>query len=156
MSKFNIKAKRKTIPELIYQTDLKGKVISPIPYIETTKTDPMPIMLFVEEAYNTGEHEVGDGGNPEPIFEFEVRQFLDMRAVKEVLTLEEFDRVRVALGMDKSEEAKKKGEEIIKRVEESLAGVVPVDQKAQTQKIDEYKKIIEETNKKVASKKGKN
>jgi hypothetical protein len=155
MPKFNIKAKRKTIPELIYQTDLKGKVISPIPYIETTQTDPMPIMLFVEEAFNTGEFEVGDGGTAEPIFEFEVRQFLDMRAVKEVLTTEEFDRVRVALGMDKSEEAKRKGEEMIKRIEESLAGNI-IDQKQKVEKTEEYKKIIEETNKKVAKKGKKN
>jgi hypothetical protein len=112
-------------------------------------------MLFVEEAFNTGEFEVGDGGTAEPIFEFEVRQFLDMRAVKEVLTTEEFDRVRVALGMDKSEEAKRKGEEMIKRIEESLAGNI-IDQKQKVEKTEEYKKIIEETNKKVAKKGKKN
>ncbi|HNC55835.1 MAG TPA: hypothetical protein PLP33_10360 [Leptospiraceae bacterium] len=119
--KFDPKAKRKTIPELLYQSDSKGKVINPIPYIETDKTDPMPVMLFVEEVYNTGEVEVGDDGNPSPIYEFEMHQFLNMRVLKDVLNSKQYDKVRVALGMETMQKAKEKGEKIINAVESAIA-----------------------------------
>lgn len=117
---FNLKAKRKTIPELLYQSDMKGKVVNPIPYIETDASDPMPIMLLVEEVYKTGEFEPGENGDPAPVYEYEFHQFLDMRAVKAVLSDKQFDKVRKALGMETMKEAKRKGEEIIKNVEKNI------------------------------------
>lgn len=119
--KFDLKAKRKTIPELLYQSDLKGKVINPIPYIETSKPDPMPVMLFVEEVYNTGEVEVGDSGDPAPIYEYEMHQYLNMKAVREVLSDKQFDKVRVALGMETSKKAKEKGEKLLAAIENKIA-----------------------------------
>ena len=121
--KFDLKAKRKTIPELLYQSDSKGKVISPIPYIETSKDDPMPVMLFVEEVYNTGEVEVGDTGEPAPIYEYEVQQYLNMKAVKAVLSDKQFDKVRVALGMDTMKKAKEKGEKLLESIESKIAKI---------------------------------
>lgn len=118
--KFDIKAKRKTIPELLYQTDMKGNVINPIPYIETTDDDQMPVMLFIEEVYNTGELEPGDDGEPAPIIESEFHQYLNMKAVKAVLSAKQFDAVRKALGMETEKEAKRKGEEIIKKIEKNI------------------------------------
>lgn len=119
--KFNLKAKRKTIPELLYQSDSKGKVTSPIPYIETSAEDPMPVMLFVEEVYNTGEVEVGDSGDPSPIYEYEVQQYLNMKAVKAVLSDKQFDKVRVALGMETMKKAKEKGEKMLESIESKIA-----------------------------------
>jgi len=122
--KFDLKAKRKTIPELLYQSDMKGKVINPIPYIETDKTDPMPIMLIVEEVYKTDEFEPGENGEPAPVYEYEFHQFLDMRAVKAVLSEKQFDKVRVALGMEKVKDAKKKGNELLKKVNENIDFII--------------------------------
>lgn len=147
MRKFDIKAKRSTIPELAYQTGPDGKVVSPIPYIETKAGDPMPVMLFVEEAFDTGEIEVGDRGNPEPIFEFEIHQYLNMKAVREVLTSKEFDRVRVALGMDKAEEAKKKGEEILKNVEKQLDTIYQSKKETQSERVEAFREKLETSNK---------
>jgi hypothetical protein len=118
--KFDIKAKRKTIPELLYQTDMKGNVINPIPYIETTDDDQMPVMLFIEEVYNTGELEPGDDGEPAPIIESEFHQYLNMKAVKAILSAKQFDAIRKALGMETEKEAKRKGEEIIKKIEKNI------------------------------------
>jgi hypothetical protein len=147
MRKFDIKAKRNTIPELAYQTGPDGKVVSPIPYIETKSSDPMPVMLFVEEAFDTGEMEVGEGGNPEPIFEFEIHQYLNMKAVREVLTSKEFDRVRVALGMDKAEEAKKKGEQILKNVENQLNTIYQNKKETQPERVEAFKEKLDAANK---------
>jgi hypothetical protein len=146
MRKFDLKAKRTTIPELAYQTGPDGKVLSPIPYIETKTNDPMPVMLFVEEAFDTGEMEVGDRGSPEPIFEFEIHQYLNMRAVKEVLTKGEYERVRVALGMDKTEEAKKKGEEILRNVEKKIDSLYEAQRETQPERVETFKTKLETLN----------
>lgn len=146
MRKFDLKAKRTTIPELAYQTGPDGKVLSPIPYIETKANDPMPVMLFVEEAFDTGEMEVGDRGAPEPIFEFEIHQYLNMKAVKEVLTKGEYERVRVALGMDKTEEAKKKGEEILRNVEKKIDSIYEAQKETQPERVEAFKTKLETLN----------
>jgi hypothetical protein len=156
MPVFDLKARRKTLPEITYDSGPDGKVSSPIPYILTEKQDPMPVMLFIEEMYDTGEKEIGSSGSPEPIYDLEVHQYLNMKAVKQVLTDKEFDRVRVALGMKKLEEAKKEGEKILQKIEGKVEAIMTESKKTQSSRVKTFKNKLDENNKRAAKNKGKN
>jgi len=102
------------IPEILYEED------SQIPFIEVPKGEDDPSLLFIFVNRKTGETEMGSDGEELPIVEMDLRQFVDMKILKERLTESEFDKVRSILGLQPLREAQKKGSEITAKVRDNL------------------------------------
>lgn len=107
-------------PVIMYEESEDGPP-NPIPYIITKENDPMPPLLFIEEVFETGEHEPGAEGNPEPIVEYTMHQFINTKVIEEKLGSKDFDKFRVKMGMKPKDKAVKDGEKLLKKVEEKLA-----------------------------------
>lgn len=102
------------IPEILYEED------SQLPFIEVPKGEADPSLLFIFVNRKTGETEMGPNGEELPIVEMDLRQFVDMKILKERLTEAEFDKVRSILGLQPLREAEKKGKEITSNVKKNL------------------------------------
>ena len=112
--------KQPKLPVILYEESVTGQQSSPIPYIETTKDEIMPPVLFIFEYKDTGETEPGPKGEPLAIVDQFPHQYVDMQFVKEKTTPELFDQLRVALGMKTLKEAQKSGQEILDKVYNNL------------------------------------
>jgi hypothetical protein len=108
------------IPEILYEApNYPGEKVSPIPYIVVPKDKGMPDKLFVMEYRQTGEHEVGDSGKPEEIMDGPYpHMYVDFIHIEKILAdmPEEFDKVRIGLGLEPLVQARKEGNEILNRV----------------------------------------
>jgi hypothetical protein len=102
------------IPEICYEED------SQIPFIEVPTGEKDPSLLFIFLNRNTGETEMGSNGKELPIFDMDLRQFVDMKALKLGLTEVEYDRVRSVLGLNPLREAARKGQEITSKVKSKV------------------------------------
>lgn len=105
------------IPEILYEED------SQLPFIEVPKGVPDPSLLFIFINRKTGETEMGPNGEELPIVEMDLRQFVDMKILKERLSEVEFDKIRSILGLQSLREATKKGKEITDKVKDNLGKV---------------------------------
>ncbi len=103
------------IPEIMYEED------SQIPFIQVPNEQPDPHILFIFVNRETGETQPDDEGNEAPVVEMDLRQFADLKILKENLTEKEYDRVRSILGLLPLKEATKKGKEITARVAAKLS-----------------------------------
>ena len=107
--------KNKTwIPEIMYEED------SQIPFIQVPSNQPDPHILFIFVNRETGETEPDEEGNEVPVVEMDLRQFADLKMLKQGLTEEEYDRVRSVLGLLPLKEAVKRGKEITLNVAKNL------------------------------------
>ncbi len=102
------------IPEIMYEED------SQIPFIQVPSAQPDPHILFIFVNRETGETEPGDDGNEMPVVEMDLRQFADLKILKENLTEAEYDRVRSVLGLFPLKDATKKGKEITSKIASNL------------------------------------
>lgn len=109
-------------PVIMYEESQDGPP-NPIPYIITKEKDPMPPLLFIEEVFETGEHEPGAEGNPEPIVEYTMHQYINTKTIEEKLGVKNFDKFRVQMGMKPKEKAVKDGQKLMKKVEEKLTAL---------------------------------
>jgi len=107
------------IPEICYEEDANG-MSSHIPFVQVPNGQEMPKMLFVFESRETGEFEPGEDGNPLPIFDMELHQFADMSILKDKLESKDFDKVRIALGLEKLSSAQNKGRKISDKIKQNL------------------------------------
>lgn len=110
---------KKWIPEICYEEDANG-LSSHIPFIQVPENQSMPAFLFIFESRETGEFEVGEEGNPLPIFDMDLRQYADMTTLKENLDPATYDKVRLALGLEAMSAAAPKGREISAKIKENL------------------------------------
>jgi len=108
------KRKSNWIPEILYEED------SQLPFIEVPKGEEDPHLLFIFINRKTGETEMGPDGDELPIFEMDLRQYVDMKVLKERLTEAEYDKVRNVLGLQPLRDAEKKGREITSNVRNNL------------------------------------
>jgi hypothetical protein len=142
-SKIEIK-KRRELPEILYEApSYPGEETSPIPYIECDKENEMPCSLFLFEYFDTGEVEIDENGKPAKIIEQIPHHYIDMNLLKKVLTPEELDRVRVALGMKPLAIAQSEGKAIIDKV---MSKEKELKEKAiltQEERINLHKKSLE-------------
>ena len=117
MSNQNIK---NWIPEIMYEDDENG-MTSHIPFIMVPNNQIMPKILFIFESRETGEYEPGIDGEHVPILEMELHQYADMALLKERLSLIDYNKVRIALGLEDYNTALEKGKKIsdnvIKKIE---------------------------------------
>ena len=108
------------VPEIMYEDDENG-MTSHIPFIMVPKEELMPKILFIFESRETGEFEPGIDGEHVPILEMELHQYADMARLKEKLSLNDYNKVRAALGLEDYKTALEKGKKIsdnvIKKIE---------------------------------------
>lgn len=81
-------------PEILYGDDAK------VPAIRVPKDDIMNEILYIGELKETGEFE-----NGQPIAEYELHQFFNANAAKKKLDPETYDKIRLAFGLEKLQNA---------------------------------------------------
>ena len=106
-------------PEIMYEESEDG-ISSKIPFVLVPEDQQMPEILFVFESRESGEFEPGLDGNPVPILEMDLHQYADMKFLKEGLTPDLYDKVRVCLGLDPLQSAVTKGKKITENVRKNL------------------------------------
>ncbi len=138
------------LPEILYEAPTKdGQKTSPIPYIEVAKNKIMPPVLFIFEYKETGEHESDENGRPQMIVDQIPHKYFDLEFVKEKLSPELFDTIRTALGMQPLKEAQRSGQKILDKVLAKTDALKTEALDTQDERINIFKKNIEEANKKV-------
>ena len=111
-----INDKRKWVPEIVYEEYDEGGLTNGLPFITIPDDKEMPGILFFLGTNNTGEYEPDSNGDPQPIVEVEVYQFACMKYLEESLSEEDYDKVRVALGLEAKLDARKKGVALSKKM----------------------------------------
>lgn len=121
MSSTNKQQKLTKFPVIYYeeQDKLDGGT-NPIPYIEVEKEEPWPYVLFIQEYRQTGEHEPDNKGNPVPIYDMVMHQYVDMTTLKDRLSEDTYDIVRTALGMKPLKQAQEEGAKLLDKVEKKI------------------------------------
>ena len=112
------------IPMILYEepSSRAEKGIS-FPYIEIQKDKQMPPVLFIFEYKHTGEIEPDDRGRDAAIIDQIPHKYVDMEYLKERLSPEVNDQVRVALGMKPLKVAQKEGQQILNKVFARVGGL---------------------------------
>lgn len=108
------KNSKQWIPEIMYEEN------SVIPFIEVPEEQEDPSVLFIMINRKTGEYEPGYEGEEVPVYEMDLRQFVDMSILKKGLTVEEYDKVREILGFEPLKSASEKGRNILLNVKENV------------------------------------
>ena len=98
------------IPEILYEEE------SVVPFINVPDGERDPSLLFIFVNRQTGEFEPGSKGEKIPVVDMHLRQFVDMSLVEKVLSENDYDKVRAALGLETKAEATKKGRGITRNV----------------------------------------
>jgi hypothetical protein len=149
MKKINIQ-KKQELPEILYESPAyPGEETSPIPYIESSESNSMPVSIFIFEYFETGEIEPDERGKPAKIVEQIPHQYVDMVVLKEVLTSQQLDKVRVALGMKPLATAQKEGKITIDKIMAKEEQLREQALKTQDERITAHKDAITERNKKL-------
>lgn len=115
-----INDKRKWVPEIVYEEYDEGGLTNGLPFITIPDDKEMPGILFFLGTNNTGEYEPDSNGDPQPIVEVEVYQFACMKYLEESLSEEDYDKVRVALGLEAKMDARKKGVALSKKMTKEI------------------------------------
>lgn len=108
------------IPEFCYEESDDGSATSHIPFVPVPDGEHMPHLIYVFENRETGEFEPGPEGEELPVIEMTLHQYADMAVLKEKLTLEQYDVVRTALGLEPLAAAVEKGKKITAAVREKV------------------------------------
>ena len=106
----------KWTPEIYYQENKDG-LTNGLPFINVPENFDMPGMLFIYEARDITEED------NELEKEIILRSYANMEILKSNLDIRTFNKVRLALGLKKLAEAKKKGSKITKKVNKSLGDI---------------------------------
>ncbi len=111
---------RNWIPEIYYEETDEG-ITSHIPFISVPENEKMPNVLFMFESRETGEEEVGPGGEPMPIVDLDLHQYANMNVLRDNLPSSLYDTVRQVLGLEPLAQAIEKGQKITSDVREKVA-----------------------------------
>ncbi len=113
--------KRKWVPEIVYEEYEESDLTSGLPFITIPDDKEMPGILFFLGTQNTGEFEPDNEGNPQPIVEVEVYQFACMKYLEEQLSVDDYDKVRLALGLETKLSARRKGAKLSQEMINDIA-----------------------------------
>jgi hypothetical protein len=105
----NKNKKRSWVPEIVYEDYEEGGLTDGLPFINVPKDSEMPSILFFLSTKETGEFEPDSDGEPQPIVEVDAYQYACMKYLEEELSLDVYDQVRHALGLEPKLVARKKG-----------------------------------------------
>jgi len=108
------------VPEILYEETEEGGSSS-LPFIMVPDTEVMPKLLYIWESKDTGRYEPNDVGNPVPVFEWDLHQYADMLFLKKHLESDIYDKVRLALGLEKLADAVKAGHENTEKIRNNLS-----------------------------------
>lgn len=110
------------LPEIMYEENAEG-VAGHLPFIQVPPEEEMPRMLLVWEYRDTGEIEPGPKGEEIPIVNADIRQYALMDVLKAKLSADDYDKVRMALGLEPLDVAMRKGNKITANVKANVAAV---------------------------------
>lgn len=111
----------KWIPELVYEESEDGDgQLGNLPMIHVPDGEEMPAFLLVWDVRSTGEFEPGVNGEDVPVVEQDLRQYGRMDILKDKLSSEDYDKVRIALGLKPLNEATVAGKKISEKVRNSV------------------------------------
>lgn len=108
------------IPEITYEEAEEG-LTSHIPFIAVPPDEEMPKVLFLFESRQTGEFEPGPNGESLPIVEMDLHQYADMSYLKNGLSAELYDKVRLCLGLEPLAVATEKGVAITNNIRKNVS-----------------------------------
>ena len=142
--------KQPQLPVILYEepSGKNDKGIS-MPYIEVQKEGQMPPMLFIFEYKHTGETEPDDRGREVAIVDQIPHKYVDMEYLKDRLSPELNDQIRVALGMKPLQVAKEEGQKILDKV---MFQVSIIKDEAEKEKIEKRELVAQELEKKTKEK----
>ena len=142
--------KQPQLPVILYEepSGKNDKGIS-MPYIEVPKEGQMPPMLFIFEYKHTGETEPDDRGREVAIVDQIPHKYVDMEYLKDRLSPELNDQIRVALGMKPLQVAKEEGQKILDKV---MFQVSIIKDEAEKEKIEKRELVTQELEKKTKEK----
>tara|TARA_B100001093_G_C26392337_1_gene827621 strand:+ start:129 stop:485 length:357 start_codon:yes stop_codon:yes gene_type:complete len=112
--------KNNWVPEIMYEESDDSSINSNIPFVMVPKEEVMPNILYIFESRDTGELEPGLDGNPVPVFEWDLHQYADLLILKNNLNKVDYDKVRLALGLEPIDVAAEKGKQISKKIKNNL------------------------------------
>ncbi len=107
------------VPEIHYEEADDG-MTSNIPFISVPDGQDMPLLLYIFESRETGEFEPGPEGEELPVTEIDLHQYADMAALKEKMSYDEYNNVRLALGLETLASATEKGKAISSNIRQNL------------------------------------
>jgi hypothetical protein len=142
--------KQPQLPVILYEEPSgKNERGISMPYIEVPKGGQMPPMLFIFEYKHTGETEPDDRGREVAIVDQIPHKYVDMEYLKEKLTPELNDQIRVALGMKPLQVAKQEGQKILDKV---MFQVSVIKDEAEKEKKEKQELVAKELEKKMKEK----
>ncbi len=103
--------KTQWIPEIYYE-DAPDGITSNIPFIDVPEGHEMPPLLFIFESRQTGQFEPSQSGEESPIVELDLFRYANLKLLEKNLTTEQYDVVRLALGLERSKDAEEKGKKL--------------------------------------------
>jgi len=142
--------KQPQLPVILYEepSGKNDKGIS-MPYIEVPKEGQMPPMLFIFEYKHTGETEPDDRGREVAIVDQIPHKYVDMEYLKDRLSPDLNDQIRIALGMKPLQVAKEEGQKILDKV---MFQVSIIKDEAEKEKIEKRELVTQELEKKTKEK----
>jgi len=142
--------KQPQLPVILYEepSGKNDKGIS-MPYIEVPKEGQMPPMLFIFEYKHTGETEPDERGREVAIVDQIPHKYVDMEYLKDRLSPDLNDQIRVALGMKPLQVAKEEGQKILDKV---MFQVSIIKDEAEKEKIEKRELVTQELEKKTKEK----
>lgn len=142
--------KQPQLPVILYE-EPSGKSDRGIsmPYIEVSKEGQMPPVLFIFEYKHTGETEPDARGKEVAIVDQIPHKYVDMEYLKERLTPDLNDQIRVALGMKPLQVAKQEGQKIMDKV---MFQVSIIKDDAEKEKREKRELVTQELEKKTKEK----
>ncbi len=108
------------LPEIMYEEDIPGQSAT-LPFILVPVEEEMPTFLMLWEHKETGDVEPGPDGEDLPIVQPDLRQYARMDVLKDELSPDAYDDVRVALGLAPLQAATKLGQQITNRASAAAA-----------------------------------
>jgi hypothetical protein len=143
-------SKQPQLPVILYEepSGKNDKGIS-MPYIEVQKEGQMPPMLFIFEYKHTGETEPDDRGREIAIVDQIPHKYVDMEYLKDRLSPELNDQIRVALGMKPLQVAKEEGQKIMDKVMFQVSIIKDDAEKEKLEKRDLVEKELEKKTKEI-------
>ena len=103
------------VPEIVYEEG-EGQ----LPFIHVPPDQEDPKLLFIFISHQTGEFEPDSDGEEIPVLEMDLKQFVDLSALKSGLSEQEYDKVRAVLGLEPLRQAVEKGKKITQSVREKI------------------------------------
>lgn len=107
------------VPEIYYEEDSDG-LTSHIPFISVPTGEKMPNILFMFGSTETGEEEIGSDGEPLPIVDLDLHQYANMNTLRDNLSTEMYNTVRVCLGLESLAEATIKGRKLTDNIRSNI------------------------------------